>query len=301
MPKIKIMVDSASDIPKDFVKAHDISVVPLNIIFEHEQYLDYYELTSREFFEKLRQSHHHLPKTAQPNPTAFLDRFSACEGRFDDILCFTLSSNGSGTYQSACMAAKEYNDNPGNKTRVHVFDTLQASLGVSLFVFRAVAMVKENKAVCDIIASLEKIRGRIASYFVVDTLEYLKKGGRVNTVTSLIGSLLNIHPIITVLEGWGRNYGKVRGMRQIASKLLELYEEQHANLELFISHGDCFERAVELMETFKKQFAGIQITLSELGCTMGTHAGPGTLGIFFERRDIHALPEKKLLGLSALT
>lgn len=302
MSKIKLMVDSGSDIPKDFVEANDISVIPFHIIFENQhQYLDYYELTSKAFFDKLRECGHCLPKTAQPNPATFLEYFESCEGKYDEIICIIMSSNGSGTYNSGCMAAKEYNDNPSHQTKVHMFDTHQASLGIAFFVYQAVDMLKNNLSTPEILQKLQEIRPRVASYFIPESMDYLLKGGRVNTVTSLIGGILNIRPIITVLEGWGRNYGKVRGFRQISQKFLEMYEEQHASFDLFICHGDCMERASELMDSFKKQFEGIKITLSELGSTMGTHLGPGSLGISFERKDIHGLVEKKLFKLPGMS
>lgn len=289
MNKIKIMVDSGSDIPCDFAERHDITVVPLTITFKDGQYLDYYEMDSTRFFEKMEEMSPELPTTSQPNPYLFGEYFSRFDADYDHILCFTLSSNGSGTHGSAIIAAREHNENPQNHSRVWVFDTLQCSLGLVVLLEKAVNFVKEGLALDKMMEHLLYFRERTATYIIPETLEYLKKGGRVNTVTSVIGGLLNVRPIITVLEGWGRNYGKVRGDRQTQQKLEELFASQHNEDRIFISHGNCLERANELAKNITSLFPSVEVKVSTLGATMGTHAGPGSLGIHFIRKDIHTM------------
>jgi DegV family protein with EDD domain len=273
-------VDSSSDIPEALAKENDITVVPLTITFGNEQYRDYYDLTPRTFYEKLR-SHGEPPKSSQPNPHTFMEYFRGCEGEYEDILCITLSSNGSGTFDSASMAQKEYNGNPANKTRVHLFDTLNASLGVTLLAMKAADMIRDRLPIPQILEKLAYYRARTGTYIITETLEYLKKGGRVNTVTAILGGLLDIRPIITVLGGWGRTCGKVRGEKQVNRKLLEIFSEKFSELEVYVSYADCVEHARELADMLRKGFEGIKIVLAEMGATMGTHAGPGSVGIHF--------------------
>jgi DegV family protein with EDD domain len=287
MGKIKLMIDSSSEIPKWYAKEHDITVIPLTITFGERQFVDYYELYTDGFYRELENSPV-LPTSSQPNPYTFMEYFNRYDGEFDDIICITLSSNGSGTYNSGCIAANEFNER-STKTTVHMIDTHQASLGVFLFLDLAVKRRAEGKSAQEICDELLEVRPKVATYFIPQTLEYLRRGGRVNTVTAVVGELLGIHPIITIIGGWGRNYGKIKGNAAMIKRLFELFSEQHAEETVYISHGNNEEIALKLEKKLKDAFPNIRTFVSCMGSTMGTHAGPGALGAHFIRSKIHGL------------
>ncbi|MGI6031635.1 MAG: DegV family protein [Eubacteriales bacterium] len=287
MANVKILMDSGGDVPKDLLEQYDITIVPLNIIFDGEEFVDYYGIDREEYYRRLKTCRD-LPKTSQPNPYTFLQYFHRFEDRYDEILYVGMSSNGSGTYNSACMAAEEYKTQKP-KARVLTFDSWNATLGIGYYAIKAGEFLEKGLDVDAIWAKLHEMRRNFASYMIPETMEFLKKGGRVNTVTSVIGGLLDIRPIITIHEGWGRNYGKVRGAKQAVTKLAELYREQHGDNEVYISHSNCLERAEELIELLRKTCEDLRVVVTEMGSTLTSHAGPGTIGIHFLRKDAHTL------------
>ena len=263
-----------------------MDIVPLTIAVGGKQYEDYYDLTPEEFLTILKSSPT-LPKTSQVNPTTFLEHFRLWENEFKDIICVTLSSNGSGTYNSAEMALKEYNAS-SPKANIHLVDTLSCSMGVGLIAITGAKMVKEGFTAPKIAERLISLRDRLGSYLIPKDLEYLLKGGRVNTVTAVIGGLLGISPIISVLEGWGRNVGTVRGVKQFIKKLIDIFEEKRdINFkDVFIAHSGIIDKALELKAGLLGVDPDLNILIGHTGATMSTHTGPGMLGeFFFEKKN----------------
>lgn len=287
MSRVKLLMDSGADLPADLMKRYDITVVPLVITVDGKEYTDYYEMTKERFFEALKTCRD-LPKTSQPNPYTFVEYFKRYEEDYDEIFYVGMSSNGSGTYHSACIAVQDYKEH-GGKLKITTFDSWNATIGIGYYAHKAGQMLEEGKNTQEIYEELMRQRQNFASYMVPETLEFLKKGGRVNTVTAVVGGLLDIRPIITILEGWGRNYGKVRGAKQCVNKLVALYEEQHANLEVYISHCNNLKLAQEMMDLLRQKYEDICITMTEMGSTLSAHAGPGAVGIHFLRKSLHTM------------
>jgi DegV family protein with EDD domain len=174
--------------------------------------------------------------------------------------------------------------------KVHIVDTLNASLGVFLCANKAAAMVKIGCCAKKTVDYLLDIRHKIGTYIVPQNLTYLKKGGRVNTVSAIVGTLLGIRPIITIVDGWGRNFGVCRNEAQVYQKLSKFFiENTQGDKQVFITHANCYQKAQKLMDTLNQKVSNLKITVSEMGSVMGTHVGPGSVGIYFIQKHIHKL------------
>jgi DegV family protein with EDD domain len=192
-----------------------------------------------------------------------------------------MSKNGSGTYYSALNAKKEL-DEQGFKANIHIIDSRSASLGQTLLALKAIKLTKLGASTVEIVAKIREMAEYLGSYFIPVNLDALLKGGRVNTLTAIVGSALHIKPVIQIRDGWGISVSKTLGENGINRKFLDIFSKQCQNTkEVFISHANNFEKANELAEKFKEKFSGIKIYLSEMGSVMGTHVGKGGLGIFF--------------------
>ena len=285
MAKMKLLADSSFDMPKELIESCNIDVVPLTVIADDKEYMDYYDLSPEDFLNLLYTSKE-LPRTAQVNPQEFLTHFEKWQDDYDDILVVTLSSNGSGTYNSAVMAKKEY-EQKEHRAKIHLIDSLCCSIGVALVAFTTDKLMQLGLGAEEIAKKMREKVNYLGSYLIPETLEYLRKGGRVNTVTAVLGSMLDIRPIISVVEGWGRNVGKVRGEKNVEAKLLDIFKEKRDDSEkdVFISHCGAGERAKSLKEKLLEIDEKLKIVVGHMGGTMTIHAGPGTLGLFFYEKD----------------
>ena len=278
MSKIQIITDSMIDVPKDIVEKHNIIVMPLTIIFGDKEYRDGVDLTNAQFYEKLSQSEE-LPKTSQISPNTFMQIFEKALGEGKEVLCINGSSRASGTHQSAIIAKNSLETN-----KIQVFDTMGLSFGGGMFVYEAAKMAEEGKGLNEIINRLSEIKLNVDHIFTVDTLEYLKKGGRLNPMKATIATMLNIKPILTVAEGLVEPLDKVRGSKKVVGKMIELAKQRGKDFEnkvVGISHASCPETLAVLKEQVLRELNPKEVIVTEIGCTIGTHAGPGTLAIFY--------------------
>lgn len=278
MDRIQIVADSMIDLPKDIVEKHNIIVVPLTIIFDNKEYRDGVDLTNCQFYEKLSQSEE-LPKTSQITPNTFMEIFKKALEEGKEILCINGSSRASGTHQSAVIAK-----NSLESDKIEVFDTMGLSFGAGMFVYEAVKMIEDGKLLNEIINKLNDMKLNVDHIFTVDTLEYLKKGGRLNPMKATIATMLNIKPILTVTDGLVEPLDKVRGSKKVVGKMIELAKTRGVNFEnkvVGISHANSPEALAVLKEQVLKELNPKEIVITEIGCTIGTHAGPGTLAIFY--------------------
>lgn len=278
MSKIQIITDSMIDVPKNIVEKHNIIVMPLTIIFGDKEYRDGVDLTNAQFYEKLSQTEE-LPKTSQISPNTFMQVFEKALGEGKEVLCINGSSRASGTHQSAIIAK-----NSLESDKIQVFDTMGLSFGGGMFVYEAAEMAEDGKSLGEIMDRLNKIKLKVDHIFTVDTLEYLKKGGRLNPMKATIATMLNIKPILTVAEGLVEPLDKVRGSKKVVGKMIELAKQRGNNFEnkvVGISHAICPEALAVLKEQVLKELNPKEVVVTEIGCTIGTHAGPGTLAIFY--------------------
>ena len=286
LSSFKIITDSASDLPREFLLQNDIGVVPFYITIDGNTYLkDQLEITSQEFYNIQRERKQFF-KTSMPSAQDYADEFNKCSPH-TDILCFCLSSGLSGSSQGAINAANAAMDeNPGRS--VIVVDSLSASLGYGLKILEAIKCRDKGMTLEQTVLALSKHRAEVA--LAVDTLEYLQMGGRVGKASALAGGLLNIKPIIKVADGVLSPHSKVRGRSKAVSKLLEILDEgigsSSNEFSIGVIHTDCREDAEAFRDQIESKY-GIkgQVRLEEVGLVIGVHVGPKVLALCFVRKN----------------
>ncbi|MBJ6363317.1 DegV family protein [Paenibacillus sp. GCM10012307] len=281
--KIIIVTDSTADISPEIREELGIVLVPLKVHFGQDVYLDSVTIESDEFFEKLAASHQ-LPTTSQPSPADFMEIYERLleENPGAHIISLHLSSALSGTYQSAILARSLMD----REDEITILDSKSASNGFGLPVIAAARMASEGAAKEEILAEITRLLDDIRFYFLVDTLEYLQKGGRIGKAAALFGSILNIKPILTVdREGTVAPVDKVRGQRKAMVRIMELLKQDFDGVPVNISMAWAYHQgnAMELYELAKAHFDVRQVSYATLGAVIGTHVGPGTSAIFMTR------------------
>ncbi|MTI56334.1 DegV family protein [Geosporobacter ferrireducens] len=280
MKPIKIITDSLSDIPLSLVRQYEISVMPLTIRFGSQEYKDREDITTGQFFEKLKQSEQ-LPNTSQVPPNEFMREMEKALKAGYEVIVINGSSGVSGTHQSALMAAKQL-----DSTQITVIDTLALSYSCGMIVVEAARMAKEGKSKEEILHRIENMKKRVDHLFSVETLEFLKRGGRLSATKAAIGTILNVKPILTIQDGKVEPLDKVRGSKKIIPRMIELAKERGIEREcerMGIAHGMNSEDFEVLKQEVIKEFAPQELVSTEIGCTIGTHTGPGLLAVFYLR------------------
>ncbi len=274
-----IVYDSTADLP---VAEHpDWTMVPLTVHFGEAEFRDYVDLTAAEFYERLASSSH--PTTSQPAPGAFIAVYRDLLERYEHVVSIHLSAGLSGTFGSACTAAQEF---PG---RVTVIDSRLVSMPLALGLGRAQDALDAGASPGDLPALFDKIGRQSACLFSVATLEYLQRGGRIGRAQALVGTLLGVHPLLAVEDGEVVPVGRVRGEVRVLPELVAEFARRSApypTIDVAIAHADDLERAAELEALVREARAGIRsVRILTLGAVVGTHAGPGALGLAFVAAD----------------
>lgn len=276
----KILVDSACDIdPKD-AAAISVDVIPLRVSFAGVEYLDNVNLTHDEFFIKLIETDE-LPTTSQISPYDYEEKFRELTANGDSLVCITLSSKLSGSYNNACMAAEDF----GGK--VLVVDSLNACLGERILVEYASRLRDKGMNAEEIAAELDSRKKDIRLIALLDTLEYLKKGGRISSAVAFAGNLLSIKPVIAVEDGEISLLGKARGSKAANNKLHELIEAETGidyNMPACLAYSGLSDAMLnKYVEDHKDLYDRFpdKLPVTTLGCTIGTHIGPGAIGVAF--------------------
>lgn len=279
MATVALVTDSTADIPREARERLGIAMVPLKVNFGPDAYLDNIDLEPAAFYQKLTHSSV-LPTTSQPSPADYFDIFKRLSGEGRPVISIHLSSALSGTYQSATIA-KSMLEGEGDVT---VIDSKSASYGYGMIVVKAAEMAARGEPADAILEEVRRMRKELRLYFVVDTLEYLQKGGRIGKAAAVVGSLLNIKPILTIDDDGGIHpVDKVRGQKRALSRIAELLEQDVGNrpVHLGIALTPGFDaQAKEMSELLRGRLDTASYTESEIGPVVGSHAGPGTVGVF---------------------
>ncbi|MHA6532483.1 DegV family protein [Paenibacillus sp. BAC0078] len=282
MNRTVIVTDSTSDIPPAMAEAYGIEVVPLNLMFGGETFRDNVDMTPEQFYERLPRAAQ-LPTTSQPSPDQYMNVYRDLLERNpgSTILSFHISSGLSGTYQSAVLA-KSMLEEDGEA--ITVVDSLSASYGFGFMVVQAARLAAEGKGPEEILQTVESLRQSRKLYFLVDTLEYLQKGGRIGKASAFLGTLLNIKPILSIdSEGIIYAVEKVRGRKKAVARMIELFKKDLPGVDkINVAVGHTAEPASG--EEFLRELAG-HFTLEEkvltnVGPVVGSHVGNGTLAVF---------------------
>ncbi len=284
MAKIKIICDSAADIPREAAEKLGIRVMPLWYTFDGENYMaDGIDMTNREFFDKMRADKN-LPKTSQVTAPQWEEAFrEELQNGAEAILCFTMSSVASGTCQSANIAKNEIlSENPD--ADITIVDSMALSFTYGLAVMKVAPMINEGKTVPEIIEEYNRIMSKMVYFFLVEDLEYLKKGGRINLATLTLANIMDIKPILTLRDGLVVSCDKIRGGKKLYDKFMQMYKDKGHNLEgreIYVVHSLTDERLEAFSEAVESAFSPSAINIVELGATIGSHAGPGLSAVVY--------------------
>ena len=275
---IRIVIDSTADVTQEIIEKHNLKMVPLTVNFGNESYLDKVELTTSMFFDKLTESEK-SPTTSQPSPGDFVEAFSEILIEGDQVLGIFLASELSGTYDSARMAK----DMVGSDD-IKIIDSKSVCLGTFSLILEAIELVNQKKSIDEIVEKLENVKDKIVAVAGLDTLKYLEKGGRLSKSQAVIGSLLNIKPIIGIKDGAVSVIDKVRGKNKTIKWFEEWIEKNNFDLSdktVLLFHGQSYDQLQVLRKTIEEKYKIKNIIEQEIGAVIGTHAGPGVLGIGF--------------------
>lgn len=279
---IKLICDSLCDIPDDLYNKEYLEIVPLTLILDGKEYRDNIDLTKEEFYERALKSIQ-VPKTSQATYMQFKEVFDKAMEEGKKVICITGSSTKSGTYQSALLA-KNDTDGP-----IHVFDTEQLSLGAGQYVVRACDMIDEGLSYDEVLSGLEKVRDTVSILFAPSSFDFLKKSGRVNLSTAILGNMLNIKPIFIMEKGEIALVSKVRGVKKLVGKLIDMVLEKNekylGEITVIVGYGSNLESFVKLKEEVEKRLEDKvkKIVYAKGGACICSHTGPDIIAISYSK------------------
>jgi len=282
--KLKIMTDSNCDLPLNFIRENEISVVPFPYFINDQSYDDDFgkSLSYQDFYEFIRKGE--MPHTSQITPFVFEEHFRTCLEKGSSIIYIAFSSALSQTYNNALIARDIImKENP--KADISVIDSRSATVGQGLLVFYASEMLKEGKTKEEIINWIEENKLKVNHWFTVNDLTHLKRGGRISSTSAILGTILEIKPILFVDNQGGLTFAKrVKGRRKAIRALAEELQNRIINAEgqtIFICHGDCPEEAEFLKNTILDKIKVKDVIVNYTGPIVGAHTGPGMLAVMF--------------------
>lgn len=278
MKKIKIITDSASDIPVKNIKG--ITVLPMRISFSGEDFLDGVTISHNEFYERLINSSN-LPTTSLIPPVCFEEEYKKAINKGEKVLVITISSKLSGTYQSAVSAADAF------KGKVFVVDSLNATIGQQILVMYALKLIKQGLSIEAVVSELESKRNKIHIIGLLDTLEYLKQGGRISKTTAFVGGMLAIKPVVTIDAGTVLMLGKSRGTANgnaFVDNQVETFGGINYDMPYLVGYtGTDSNRLKDYLKNSKHKWTKDKnnINIVSIGSTIGTHIGPNGIAVAF--------------------
>lgn len=283
MKKIKIMVDTSADMPKELMEKYDIGLINFMVTFGDESFVAGEEMTNEQFYARIRETGVH-PKTAQTPYQAMYDKLLAESEGCETLIYFTISSKASGQNHTAHLALKEIKEeNPDADIRI--VDTGRFSLYIAGAAVLAAQLAEKGKTPEEIIEEAMKYMAEREVYLVVDDLNYLQKGGRITKATAIVGSLLDIKPVMNITDGLIAPVAKLRGKKKICRKLIEMIKEtpsfRSENPEFMVVHSN-EDYGNEMTAALEEEFGkGVIYMKNEFGPIIGTHTGPGALAVLF--------------------
>jgi DegV family protein with EDD domain len=278
MPTISILTDSTCDIPQELIEEYDIGVIPTLVIWGEETYQDRIEITPREFYQRLSEDPNH-PTTTQPTPATF-ERYyrDAIQDGADQIILFTVSSALSGTYNVATQVASEI-DHP-----IRVIDSKGPTMSLGWQVLAAARALQDGGDEEDILSAAADVRENLSQIVLLDTLEYLHKGGRIGSAAKFLGSLLNLKPLVRinhqdgVVEAAGRARTRKRGIEMLLDQFFEELDTSRP-IRIAVLHGDAEEQAREIAQGIKEKYQPQELLFNITGPVLGVNTGPGAIAL----------------------
>ena len=277
---VRIIVDSACDLIPEQIKKYQLDVLPIKTIFGEEEFLDGVTMSHEEFFEKLVESEE-LPTTSQVTPIEYEEKYEEVKQAGDTAVVITISSKLSGCYQSANIALDGYED------IITVVDSNNVCIGQQILTMLAVQLRDAGKSAKEIAEELEQQKGRIRLIALLDTLEYLKKGGRISGAAAAVGAVLSIKPVIAIEDGEVVVLGKARGSKNGNNMIKQLIQKEggiNFDMPYTLAYSGLSD---DLLKKYIKDSTelydghGDELPISTIGCAIGTHVGPGAIAAAF--------------------
>ena len=281
MEKIALIVDSACDLSLETIKEKNIKLLPLRVTYSHGEYKDKIDISADTIYENLEKE---VPKTSLPSAKDTNDILDSLESEgYTHVIAITISSGLSGTFNSVRLALE---DHP--KLTSHIFDTKILAMPEGIVALEVANLINKGLPFDEIVSSIPNIRKNIKGFFTINTLDYLKKGGRIGKISGTIGEILNLKPIVSVdKDGVYYTVCKARGRKQSISKLISILKEEleKGKCNVWVLQGGALEEAKALKETIKDFDNVASVDLSQISPALGVHGGPGLLGLAIQLID----------------
>lgn len=279
MSNIKIFTDSTSDLSPEVIEKHDISIVPLYVSFNNETYKDGIDIDTDELYQKVKETNQ-LPKTSAPSPADFHDYFRPFIEKGMDIIYIGISSKISSTIRNAKLVADELKE-----ANIEIVDSQNLSTGIGLLVMKAVSLAEKDLNVLEVAEEVRKLVPKVRTGFIIDTLDYLYKGGRCSALQSFVGGMLKIKPLVKVVDGKMILGQKTRGKRsKVLNILLSNLEKDKDVIDtdfVFITHSQADDDVEFIKKEVEKIINPEQIIVTNAGCVISSHCGSRTIGILY--------------------
>ena len=270
---IRIVTDSTADLPAEVAEQLGITVVPLNVHFGEETFLDGIDILHDEFFQRLAAARQ-LPTTSQPSPGKFIEAYRQLAEAGDQIVSIHISEQLSGTMNSARQAKEQMEGGS-----IEIIDSRQATLGTGLVAIAAAKAAQQDASYEAVLDEANRAVEQVQLFGLLETLEYLRKGGRIGKVRGFVGSLLKVRPIITVRDGIVQSATSVRSRSYGIQYMVTLAEERAPLKQAAVMHSSTTEEAEELAERLRPLVADGQVMQGRIGSVVGTYGGPGVIAI----------------------
>lgn len=275
---IKLVIDSTSEIGVEEAKDLGLTLIPMKVIFDDEEYLVGVNLTNEEFYQKLAESKN-LPKTTQINFTEYVDAVRPILDAGDQVFAMCLSSELSGSFNNLKMAQSELGSD-----NFEIFDTLSVTFAYKALVLEAMKLIKSGVTLAELKSEMERLRAKLRLYAIIDNVKYLIKGGRLSQGKGLMATALKIKPIVAIENGKVEVIGKAVGFNIALKSFCKLIKNVDLSRTMFSGHAEAIDKAQKMIETIKDTLGLNFDKLCEIGAVIGTHAGPGTVGVvYFEK------------------
>lgn len=279
---IKLIVDSSADLPQSIIDQYNIKIIPLSVHFGDEEYLDYYDMKSEDFYKKLADFDG-IPTTSQIPPERFIEYIQPELDEGNSVIVVTIGSNASGTCQSAHIARDEMGSD-----KITIIDSNALCGGTAYIAIRVARLIEEGKDKMEIIKAVEPLtQNAIEHLFCVDTLEYLRKGGRIRATQAVVAEILNIKPILNVVDSITQTISKVRGRKKVIPFYIKkMAAEMDMNSDyIIVAHAHDKPFADKFIVALREELKwDKEIIETEIGTTIGTHAGPGVLSCYYMKK-----------------
>ncbi|WP_042222437.1 DegV family protein [Oceanobacillus manasiensis] len=274
--KVAVMTDSTAYIPSDIREQHNIHMVPLSVVFEDGSFREELDITTEAFYQKIKTTKT-LPKTSQPSIGYITEKLEQLAEEYDAVISVHLSSGISGTYQTV-VSAGEMVDN----IEVYAFDSELSCMPQGFYALEAAEMAKQDKSPEEIMNRLHHMKQSMIAYFMVDDLTNLQRGGRLNGAQAIVGSLLQVKPVLHFVDKVIVPFEKIRTRKKAISRIMGMVEEDAVKgneLRIVFIHGNNEEAALELQQSFLEKYPNMDTSISYFGPVIGTHLGEGAIGV----------------------